>query len=70
LCGRVRYDDIAGRSIPAAYHEYVRSGDPRQVRRVLHHNALDLLTLLQIALRLMDALQLPQPLPAVVERSA
>lgn len=61
LCGRARFDDIPGHLIPAAYHEYVQTGDTRQVRRILHHNALDLLTLLQITLRVMEATTTTEP---------
>ncbi|MEZ6100412.1 MAG: ribonuclease H-like domain-containing protein [Pirellulaceae bacterium] len=50
VCGRNRTGDIPGREIPAAYHEYVRSGDTSQIGNILHHNALDLVTLLQLAL--------------------
>lgn len=50
LCGRRRTGDIPGHAIPAAYHEYVRSGDAWQMRSILHHNALDLVTLLQLAM--------------------
>ncbi|MCA9223198.1 MAG: ribonuclease H-like domain-containing protein [Planctomycetales bacterium] len=50
LCGRRRSGDIPGHAIPAAYHEYVRSGDAWQMRSILHHNALDLVTLLQLAM--------------------
>ena len=49
ICGRHRQGDIPGRDIPAAYHQYVRSKDTRQVQSILHHNALDLVTLLQLA---------------------
>ncbi len=49
LCRRRRADDIPGREIPAAYHDYVRRGDAWLLRSVLHHNALDLITLLQLA---------------------
>jgi uncharacterized protein YprB with RNaseH-like and TPR domain len=52
LCGRRRTGDIAGREIPEAYHRYVRSGDACEMHSVLHHNALDLITLLQLTLRL------------------
>lgn len=51
LCGRQRTADIAGRDIPAAYHQYVRSKDAWPMRDVLHHNALDLATLLEVSLR-------------------
>jgi hypothetical protein len=49
LCRRRRADDIPGREIPAAYHDFVRHGDAWLLRSVLHHNALDLITLLQLA---------------------
>jgi uncharacterized protein YprB with RNaseH-like and TPR domain len=51
LCQRYRSADIAGRDIPAAYHDYVRTKDAWQMRSVLHHNALDLVTLLEVSLR-------------------
>jgi len=54
LCGRRRVDDIPGRDIPAAYHQFVRSGDAWPMRSILHHNALDLVTLLQLALLMLD----------------
>ena len=50
VCGRRRSGDIAGRNIPRAYHDFVRTGDPWQIQSVLHHNALDLITLLQLSL--------------------
>ncbi len=50
VCGRRRHDDIPGRDIPNAYHEFVRTKDAWQMRSVLHHNALDLITLLQLSL--------------------
>lgn len=50
LCGRRRRGDIPGRDIPAAYHDYVRHRDPCQIKSILHHNALDLITLLQISM--------------------
>lgn len=49
LCGRLRRGDICGQDVPVAYHEYVRTGDPRRMSEVLHHNALDLITLLQLS---------------------
>ena len=50
VCGRARTGDIPGRDIPETYHEYVRTGDAWPMRNILHHNALDLITLLQLAL--------------------
>jgi uncharacterized protein YprB with RNaseH-like and TPR domain len=52
LCGRHRVGDIPGEEIPAAYHHFVRTGDARDMLTVLHHNALDLITLADIALAL------------------
>jgi uncharacterized protein YprB with RNaseH-like and TPR domain len=52
ICRRHRNDDIPGREIPAAYHDFVRSGDAWLIRNVLHHNALDLITLLQLSMLL------------------
>jgi uncharacterized protein YprB with RNaseH-like and TPR domain len=52
LCGRRRVGDIPGEEIPAAYHHFVRTGDSRDMLTVLHHNALDLLTLADIAVAL------------------
>ena len=48
VCGRHRSGDIPGALVPQVYHEYVRGGDLRVIAPVLHHNALDLVTLVQI----------------------
>jgi len=58
ICGRHRYGDIPGSDIPAAYHDFVRShrgDDPvsrlrslRQIQTILHHNALDLVTMAEL----------------------
>jgi uncharacterized protein YprB with RNaseH-like and TPR domain len=52
VCGRHRADDIPGSQIPEAYHQYVRTGDTTQLRCILDHNALDLVTLLDLAMRI------------------
>lgn len=52
LCGRRRVGDIPGEEIPAVYHRFVRTGDAADILSVLHHNALDLVTLADIALAL------------------
>jgi uncharacterized protein YprB with RNaseH-like and TPR domain len=54
VCNRSRHDDLSGAEVPAAYHEFVRTGVARQVGAIVHHNALDLVTLVQIALRLLE----------------
>jgi hypothetical protein len=48
LCGRQRVGDIPGAEIPQAYHDFVRTADARQMRDILHHNLLDLLTLAEL----------------------
>ena len=48
VCGRARHGDIPGEEIPEAYHEFVRSGDARQIVDIIHHNALDLVTMVEV----------------------
>jgi hypothetical protein len=50
VCGHLRHGDIPGDLIPAVYHEFVRTGDARQMEVILHHNALDLLTLAELTI--------------------
>jgi len=54
ICRRRREEDVSGQAIPAAYHDFVRSGDAWLMRGVLHHNALDLITLLQLSIRVVQ----------------
>jgi len=60
VCGRRRVGDIPGAEIPAVYHRFVRTGEPRDILTVFHHNALDLITLADIA----AALSGPEDSPA------
>jgi len=52
ICGRIRTGDIPGSLIPWAWQRFVRTGDVRDMRRILEHNALDLATLADVAVRL------------------
>jgi len=52
ICRRGRSDDIPGGQIPAAYQEFVRTGHQREMDAILLHNGLDLVTLLDLAIRL------------------
>jgi uncharacterized protein YprB with RNaseH-like and TPR domain len=54
ICGRRRDDDVEGSRIGAEYQQFVRTGFPREMDRILRHNALDLATLLDLAVRLAD----------------
>jgi uncharacterized protein YprB with RNaseH-like and TPR domain len=52
ICGRKRSGDIPGEEIPGVYHHYVRTGEASDIVTVFHHNALDLITLADLALAL------------------
>lgn len=52
ICGRGRTGDIPGERIPEAYHQFVRTGVQRDMDAILLHNAIDLVTLLDLAMRL------------------
>jgi uncharacterized protein len=52
ICGRTRADDISGNQIPAAYQHFVRTGFDREINAILLHNAIDLVTMLDLAMRL------------------
>ena len=52
ICRRQRQDDIPGHRIPAVYAEFVRTGFERDMDTVLYHNAIDLVTLFDLSLRL------------------
>jgi len=64
VCGRYRHGDIPGGDIPAAYHDFVRAQrgeDPiqrvralRRLQTIVHHNALDLVTMADLATRLLS----------------
>ena len=53
VLARSRRGDIPGAEIPAAYHEFVQTGDARQLADILHHNVLDLTTMGQLVSKLM-----------------
>jgi uncharacterized protein YprB with RNaseH-like and TPR domain len=45
-------DDVPGGVIPTLYRDYLRTGDAREMKRVLYHNAVDVLSLVTLAARL------------------
>jgi len=53
FCGRHRTGDIPGAAIPDAYHDFVATGDARRLSDVLHHNLLDMLTMVQLVVILL-----------------
>jgi uncharacterized protein YprB with RNaseH-like and TPR domain len=52
VCRRMRVADIPGHAIPGVYANFVRTGFERDMETVLYHNALDLITLFDLAHRL------------------
>ena len=54
LCKRTRRGDIPGAEIPDAYHRFVQSGNAVQMRDILHHNALDLLTTAEVLMFVLE----------------
>jgi uncharacterized protein YprB with RNaseH-like and TPR domain len=52
ICRRTRVGDVPGNQIPAIYANFVRTGNVREMDAVLYHNALDLVTLFDLALRM------------------
>lgn len=45
---RRTHDDVPGWLIPGLYHDYLRSGDARELVRVFYHNRIDLLTMITL----------------------
>ena len=52
VCDRRRTGDIPGGEIPEAYHEFVRTGHAARIGMILEHNALDLITLVDLFIRI------------------
>ncbi len=52
VCGRQRTGDIPGSLIPEAYHRFVRTSDASQMAPIMEHNALDLLTMVDLVCHL------------------
>ncbi len=48
ILNRRRLGDVTGRDIPNLLHRFARDGDPSAVVPVMHHNALDLVTLAEL----------------------
>ncbi len=47
--------DVPGYLIPSLYRDYLRTGDARDMQRVLYHNAVDILSLVTLAVRISQA---------------
>jgi uncharacterized protein YprB with RNaseH-like and TPR domain len=55
VCGRHRPGDLAGCDMASAYQRFVERGSTRELTSILHHNAMDIITLWQLALWLAHA---------------
>lgn len=45
---RRSHADVPGYAIPGLYHEYIRTGDARQMARVFYHNEIDMLSMVTL----------------------
>ena len=52
VCGRHRHDDIPGSEIGRAYHDFVRTGDAREIAQIVQHNQWDLVTMVHLLARM------------------
>ena len=54
VCGRRRVGDVDGAEIPELYHRYVKTGDPYPLAPVFHHNLLDLVTMGDLLVEILE----------------
>lgn len=52
---RRTHQDVPGWMIPAMYNNYLRSGDATELVRVFYHNQIDMLSMVTLTSRLLDA---------------
>jgi uncharacterized protein YprB with RNaseH-like and TPR domain len=57
--------DVPSGMIPLLYRDYLRTGDAREMRRVIYHNAVDILSLVTLAALLGRILSDPWAVPAL-----
>jgi uncharacterized protein YprB with RNaseH-like and TPR domain len=54
LSGRWRSGDIPGAEIPQRYHDFVREQDARLIAPIFHHTRLDLITMVELLIALVQ----------------
>ncbi|MGH2621217.1 MAG: ribonuclease H-like domain-containing protein [Anaerolineales bacterium] len=54
-------EDVPGELIPGMYLEYLRTGDASDMRRVIYHNSVDILSLVGLASGVLDRYRRPDP---------
>ena len=47
-------EDVPGELIPGLYLDYLRTGDSREMERVIYHNAMDILSLVTLTVEILD----------------
>jgi len=64
-------DDVPGYLIPQMYGDYLRSGNPAEMRRVIYHNTIDILSMVTLAAHLMEVFATPfaAPTPRAAPRA-
>jgi uncharacterized protein len=60
-------DDVAGALIPYLYLDYVRSGNAGEMSRVFYHNREDIVSMVSLAQRLIQAYTSPEEAEATLE---
>lgn len=63
-------DDVPGELIPHMYVEYLRTGNPLEMRRVIYHNAVDILSMVTLAAHLAEVFAAEAAASAPVSRPA
>ena len=53
------HEDVPGYLIPGLYHDYLRSGDARELLRIFYHNEIDMLSMVTLAVRITCLLTQP-----------
>jgi uncharacterized protein YprB with RNaseH-like and TPR domain len=53
VCQRYRGDDIPGSDIAQAYHQFVRTGDARDIALIVKHNLWDLVTMVHLMTKIL-----------------
>lgn len=59
VLGESRTDDIPGSMIPGAYFKYLEDRDAADIRRVIKHNELDILSMVSLLVRISAMLESP-----------
>ena len=59
ILGIFRNDDIPGEMIPAVYFKYLENRDPTEIKRVIRHNELDILSMVSLEIKLSKLLNAP-----------